>query len=352
MQVPSVLLRTLPALVMAAAMLVAAAGSASAQSAEKFFTGRSINLVVPYAPGGYYDIGARLIARHLGKHIAGKPNIVVQNQPSAGGIGLANKFALGADNDGSVLGVLQRAVPQYAFVGYQSTRFDPMKLSWIGSLSAYQTDSYVLIVNAGHSAKTLAALRDPATKTRLGSGRSGSANLIYALVAKEVLKLNVDVVRGYDGTAPIFLAQQRGEVDGLFADLSTIKVADADQWKTRQVVPIVQFGRKTRLAELPDVPTARELVKDETDRSFLEFAEMPFFIALPIAGPAGIPPDRLKALQEGFMAMAADPAFLHDARTMSFEVDPIDGDAVAAAIAEAAKTSPGVMARFKTLIGQ
>ena len=161
--------------------------SVSAQTAEQFYTGRSINLIVPYSPGGYYDIGARLIARHFGKHIVGKPNVIVQNQPQAGGIGLANRFASGADNDGTVLGVLQRAVPQYAFIGYQSAKFDPLKLNWIGSLSAYATDSYVMVLNAKHPATTLSALKDPAVKTRLGSGRSGSANLIFALVAKQVL---------------------------------------------------------------------------------------------------------------------------------------------------------------------
>jgi tripartite-type tricarboxylate transporter receptor subunit TctC len=265
---------------------------------------------------------------------------------------LANRFASGADNDGTVLGVLQRAVPQYAFVGYQSAKFDPLKLTWIGSISAYETDSYLMTVNTGHAATTLATLKDAAIKTRFGSGRSGSANLLYALVAKDVLKLNFDIVRGYEGTAPIFLAQQRGEVDGVFADLSTIQVANADAWDTKKVVPVVQFGRKTRLPEVSQVPTARELTTDPADLAFLEFAEMPFFIALPLAGPTGIPADRTKALQDGFMAMASDPAFLDEARKMNFQVDPISGDAVAQAIAQAAKASPDVMNRFKTLVSQ
>jgi tripartite-type tricarboxylate transporter receptor subunit TctC len=334
--------------------LAIVSASAQAQTPEAFYTGRTINVIVPYGPGGYYDIGARLLARHLGKHIVGKPNIIVQNQPSAGGIGLGNKFAMGVDNDGATLGVLQRAVPQYAFVGYQSARFNPLHLTWIGSLSGYANDSYLMTLNASHPVKTIAQLQqpNPAIKTRLGSGRSGSANLLYALMAKDVLKLNFDIVRGYEGTAPIFLAQQRHEVDGLFADLSAIKVANADAWKKKDVIAVVQFGRKTRSPEVPDVPTARELVKDPGDLAFLEFAELPFFIALPIAGPAGMPPDRLKALQDGFMAMAADPAFLEDAAKMHYDVDPISGPAVAAAIAQAAKASPEVMARFKALISQ
>src|SRR4051812_42822902 len=109
--------RQLKRFVLAGALLVGGTVPLAAQTAEQFYTGRNINLILPYAPGGYYDIGARLIGRHFGKHIVGHPNIIVQNQPSAGGIGLANRFASGADNDGTVLGILQRAVPQYAFVG-------------------------------------------------------------------------------------------------------------------------------------------------------------------------------------------------------------------------------------------
>ena len=88
-------------------------------------------------------------------------------------------------------------------------------------MSSYAHDAYVLILNATHPVKTVAELRNATQKTQLGSGRSGSANLLYALVAKDVLKINIDMVRGYSGTAPIFLAQQRGEVDGLFVDFST-----------------------------------------------------------------------------------------------------------------------------------
>jgi tripartite-type tricarboxylate transporter receptor subunit TctC len=325
---------------------------ASAQSVEQFYAGKTINLIVPYAAGGYYDTGARLVARHFGRYIPGKPGIVVQNQPGVGGISLANRFATGSRNDGTELGVLQRALPQYAFVGFQNANFDPLKLTWIGSLSGYETDSYVLTINKSHAANTLDKLRAPGGRTQLGAGRSGSANLLYALIAKDLLNLNVEIVRGYDGNATIFLAQQRGEVDGLFSDLSTLKSANADSWNKHDVVPIVQFGRKARLPELQDVPTARELVSDPEQREFLEFAELPFFIAWPLAGPYGIAADRLKALQEGFLAMAADPVFLEEAHRMSFEVDPVPGPKVSELIAQAAKTKASLRDRFLALVSQ
>ena len=180
----------------------------------------------------------------------------------------------------------------------------------------------------------------------------GSANLLYALIAKDLLKLNVDIIRGYDGNAPIFLAQQRGEVDGVFSDLSTLKSGNSDQWNTRGVTPVVQFGRKTRLAELADVPTARELITDPEAREFLEFAELPFFIAWPVAGPAGMPADRLAAMQKAFVEMTADAGFLEDAKRMSFEVDVVPGQKVTELIAAAAKTRPALRERFLSLVSQ
>lgn len=331
-------------------VLPLAIGRAYAQTAEKFYAGRTITLIVPFGPGGYYDIGARLIARHFGQYIAGRPQVIVENLPSAGGLGLANRFASGANNDGATIGVLQRAVPQYALIGYQSVRFDPLKLTWIGSVSAYATDSYVLIVNANHGVATLQDLRKSGTATKLGAGRSGSANLIFALVAKDLFGLNVDIVRGYEGTAPIFLALQRGEVDGLLADLSTVKVALSDLWRTQKVVPLLQFGRRTRLDELANVPTARELLYDEAQRKFLNFAELPFFMALPLAGPTGIPPERVAALQTAFMAMGADPAFLADAAKLNYAVDPTSGMVVRKEIVDAAATPVDILNRFKALV--
>jgi len=344
--------RGLATLAMTTALLMLpAADRAVAQSPEQFFKGKTVKLVVTQGPAGYYDIGARLMARHWGKFIPGQPNVVVQNQTGAAGVGLANRFAAGAvDTDGTTLGVLQRGVPQYAFIGYQGIRFDPLKLTWVGSLSSYATDSYVLIVNASHPAKTVAELANPKVLTRLGANNAGSTNLAFSLLLKELFKLNVDIIRGYEGTAPIFLAQERREVDGIVAGFSTIRTSLTERWAKKEVVPVVQFGRKTRLPELVDVPIARELVKDRADFALLEFAELPFFAAFPIAGPAGVPPDRLKALQDAMIAMTKDADFLVDAKKVNFDIDPIDGDAVKEALVHASKTPSDVMARYNALL--
>jgi hypothetical protein len=220
---------------------------------------------------------------------------------------------------------------------------------WIGSLSSYSNESYALFLNGSHGIKTIEDLKGT-VKTRLGADNSGSTNLAFALLAKEILNINVDVVRGYEGTAAIFLAQQRGEVDGAFAALTNVKTGMSEAWAAKKLVPIVQFGRKTRHPELPDVPTGRELVKDPADVALLEFAELPFFTALPIAGPTGLSQDRLDVLQQSFLAAAKDPLLLEDAKKIDFDIDPIGGDVVREALERASKTPPEVMSRYNALL--
>lgn len=332
------------------AALTASHAQAQPQTVEQFYAGRTITLIVPFSAGGYYDVGARVIARHIGRHIPGKPNVVVQNQPSAGGIGLANRFAHASEKDGTLIGVLQRAIPQVALMGDPNVKYDPMKLTWFGSLSGYATDSYLLFVNATHKVQTAAELRQPGVRAIMGSNRSGSTNLMLALVARDVLKLNLDVVRGFPGANDITLAQLRGEVDGQLADLSVLKAGMGDMWNTKKVRPLVQFARTTRLAELADIPIARELVDNEQDKAVLMFAELPFFMALPLAGPAGIPPDRAKAIGDGFMAMAGDAEFVTETRKIGYPGDLVDGDRIVKLIAEAAKTPKDVIERYSKIV--
>ena len=334
---------------LAALALFTVASNASAQTVEQFYAGKSINFIVPFSAGGYYDSGARLFARHMGQYIPGKPSIVVQNQPSAAGIGLANRFGVG-DGDGLTIGTLQRGLPQLALTGDPTVRFDPLKITWIGSMSAYATDSYILAINASHPLKKIEDAAREGMKLRIGSNRSGSTNLTIAIVAQHALGLKYEIVRGYPGAADINLAQQRNEVDGQFADVSFFANNMRDIWEKGGLTPLLQTGRSTRLPSLPDVPLARELTKTPEMRALLEFAEMPFEMALPVAAPANIPRDRAAALKRAFEEAARDPALLADAKKMNFVIDPISGDEVLAVIQRAAQTPRSVIDLYKKLI--
>ena len=320
---------------------------ATAQSVESFYRGRTIAMLVGTSPGGINDISARLVARHLSRFLPGNPTIVVQNNPGGGGLVTANRLYVNSDKDGSVLAKLERAVPQLAIQGNSNAQFDPTKFTWLGSLSSYANDAYLMLVNANHPAKTVADLK--ITRAVLGADNAASSNLIFAVIAKEVVGLNVSVVRGYTGAAPLFLAMQRGELDGQMVGLSSVRTGQRDLWTKGAFRPLLAFGRDRRHPEFADMPIGRELAGDSDARALIEFAELPFFMALPFAAPPGLPPDRAEALQTAFMAMCRDKAFVEEAQTLGIDMSPIDGTAILTLLARTAATPRDVIRRYNAI---
>ena len=160
-------------------------------------------------------------------------------------------------------------------------------------------------------------------------------------------------MRGYTGAAPMFLAMQRKEIDGQFVGMSSVQDRPARRsGKKRAFRPLVLFGRTSRHPEFPDVPTGRELTKDPAMLALIDFAEIPFFMALPFAAPPGVPADRAKALQEAFMAMCRDKAFLDEAEKLGIDMSPIDGDEILRLLARMAATPKDVIARYNALGGE
>src|SRR5580700_6922390 len=319
---------------------------AHAQSVEQFYKGRAVTMLVGTAPGGINDISARLVAKHLGRFIPGNPSIVVQNNPGAGGLITANKLYNNADRDGSVLAKFERAVPQLQIEGDPKAQFDSTRFVWLGSLSSYANDAYFLLVNANSRVKSVGELKGPGTPINLGSDNSASSNLIFAVIAKEVLGLNVNVIRGYTGAASLFLAMQSGELDGQFVGLSSIKSGQRDLWSKGAFRPLMAFGRTTRHPDFPSIPIGREMTHDPSGLALIEFAELPFFMALPFAAPPGIPADRAKALQTAFMDMCSDQELVAEAEKIGIDMSPIDGAGILKMLAETAAAPKDVIARY------
>lgn len=329
----------------------AAAASANAQSVAQFYKGRQITMIVGTAPGGINDISARFVARHLGQYIPGNPTIVVQNQPGAGGIASANRLYHVFERDGFVIAKLERAVPMLAIQGDANASFDPLKFTWLGSLSSYAHDAYLMLTMSGNPIKSVDELKQPGKSITLGGDNAASSNLMFAAIARDILDLNIKVVRGYVGAAPMFLAMQNGELDGQIVGFSSVRTGQRDLWTHHAFRALMQFGRSTRLAEFPDIPTGHELTKDARELALLDFAELQFFISLPFAAPPGIPADRANALRTAFMAMCRDSSALEDAERLGIEMSPIDGATVVQAIARAAATPRDVIERYNKLVG-
>src|ERR1700676_805623 len=166
---------------------------AAAQTVEQFYKGRTITLYVASAPGGINDLTARLVAKHMPGFVPGKPTIVVQNLAGANGLALANRLAVNAEKDGSAIAILERGTPQLAVQGDPNVRFDPLKLTWLGSVSSYANDAYLLQVNASFPTKTVADLKNAGTPAGLGTTGAGATNLNFSIISKEVLRLNVQI---------------------------------------------------------------------------------------------------------------------------------------------------------------
>ncbi|TMJ99252.1 MAG: hypothetical protein E6G74_16050 [Alphaproteobacteria bacterium] len=261
----------------------------------------------------------------------------------------ANRLYFNSDKDGSVLAKLERAVPQLAIQGNPNAQFDPAKFTWLGSLSSYAADAYLMLVNANHPARSVADLKAPGMRVVLGADNAASSNLIFALIAKEALGLNLTVVRGYTGAAPLFLAMQRGELDGQMVGLSSVRTGQRDLWAKGAFRPLMAFGRARRHPEFPNMPIARELTDDPGALGLIEFAELPFFMALPFAAPPDIPRDRARMLQAAFATMCRDKGFLEEAEKLGIDMSPVEGDDILTLLARTAATPKDVIAHYNAI---
>lgn len=338
-----------PRLLTLLALIGGVCGAASGQTVEGFYKSRAVTLIVPTSPGGINDLSGRLVSRHFGRFLPGQPTITVKNAPEGGGIGTANDFAATTPRDGSVIAVIQRAVPQLAIQGDPKAKFDPLAFTWLGSLSSFADDSYMIVVNADYPARQAADLKALAAPARLGADGIGSTNYTIGIVAKETLGYRLSVSPDYSGAASIFKAMQSGELDGQVIGLNSIRANQPAIWAGGKVRPLVQFGRVTRHPDLPDIPTGRELTSDPRALAIIEFAELPFLIALPFMAPPDIPAERAAALRDGFERMMADKDFLADAARSKLDISPVTGEAVKALLTKAAATPKEIIAAYNAM---
>lgn len=345
---------------LAAAVIARAAASttpavaqtrAAASPVEAFYRGRRVTLIIPTAPGGINNLAGRLVARHLGRCIPGNPAIVAENREDGGGLALANSFASGAPKDGSVIAIIQRGIPQLAIQGDPGTRFDPLALTWLGSLSSFATDAYLLVVNARHPARSVRDLARLAVPPLIGGDEPGSTNLTFALVARDVLNLNIQVKDGFAGAPSMFLAMANGGLDGQVIGLNSIRANQQELWNAKAVRVLLQFGRGRRHPLLPDVPLATELTREQEALDVIAFTEAPLSMALPFVAPAGLPADRAAALQSAFLKMVNDRDFLADAARVQLDITPIDAEAVCSILAKMTATPRDVIARYTRITG-
>ena len=252
------------------AFLAAVLPQARADAVADFYKGKVIRIVVGFASGGGYDLYARLLARHFGRHIPGNPTLVVQNMTGAGGLRAANYIYAAAPKDGTTIGTFSRDMPLLAVMGTNAAvQFDPLRFTWLGSSSSFRDDAYLLMVRADAPATTIAQARQTGGPPLVLSGSNeGAPGNDVPMILRDTLGLNLKVVSGYTDSGAMFLAMERGEVNGRTVDLSTVRTFRSDWLKPNGAMRVLlQFARVTRHPDFPDVPTARELAPTSAARA-------------------------------------------------------------------------------------
>jgi tripartite-type tricarboxylate transporter receptor subunit TctC len=333
----------LPALL--SALCVGLAAPAGAQDdVAAFYRGKQLRMIVGSAVGGGYDLFARIVARHIVHHIPGHPGIIVQNQPAAGGVVMANQLYGQGPKDGTVIGVPINGLPTAPLL-QSGTQFDSERLIWLGSSNR---EAYVAFV--WHTVP-VASIADLSSKeVVVGATTPGTTMVDFPLLVNDVLGFKFKIVRGYQGTPQINLAIERGEVQGMGGlGWASVKAQTPHWISERKIKVIAQYGLK-RYAELADVPTMLELAKSDADRQAMTMLFARTEYGRPYFLPPDVPIERVAALRRAFDATMKDPAFVAEAAKLQFDVDPLTGEQVQALVAQLAATPRDVVARVRAAL--
>jgi tripartite-type tricarboxylate transporter receptor subunit TctC len=324
--------------------LCAALLFAGGAAADDFYQDRTVKLII--SDTGGYDAEARLLARHLPKHIPGHATIVVMNMPGAGGLTGANYVYNIAERDGGTFALFNRNIILTALIGSPQVRFKLGEFNWLGAPADFSNDPYLFIMRAALPFRTPDELRhaDPP----IIAGAAGSLDILHLL--QDALGLSLKIVPGYQKNELDF-ALERGEVDGQTIGWSNLR-ARHPEWLDKQIVrPVVQFGRIDRFAPLAAVPTARELARTPEERALIALGEGPLLIAYPFAMPPGAPPERVATMRKAFAETMADPAYREEAVRQQLEITPKTGEEVAEIVGSMLRTPDSVVARYKQIVG-
>ena len=303
-------------------LLLAVLSSHTAAAAQDiFYKGRTLTLLVGFSPGGGYDLYARVLARHMGRHLPGNPNIVTQNMPGAGSLKAANYLYSVAPKDGSVFGTFDRGLPMERLLGRsEGQNFDPVKFTWLGSI----TDEPAV---CGFSRRSgIASWEDMKRKPfKVGGAGITADDEIYPTVLGNLFHLPVRVVSGFPGRAEAVLSIERGEIDGLCGwSWSSLMSRDKRLLDSGEIRVALLLG-VNRTLDLPGVAFLGDQVSDEKQKAALKLIFSRLTIARPFAAPPGLAPERAKVLRDAFDATMQDPAFLAEAKKLALEVRPQKG---------------------------
>jgi tripartite-type tricarboxylate transporter receptor subunit TctC len=318
---------------------------ARAQSAAEFYKGKSVDLDIGYSVGGGYDLYARLIARRLGEHIPGNPNVVPKNVEGAGSLRLANYLYTAAPKDGTVIGAISRGAAFDPLFNENGADFDGSKFSWIGSAN---NEVSVCVALTSTGIRRFDDLYT--TPLTIGSTGAGDDTYQFPALLNAVLGTKFKIVTGYPGGNAVTLALDRSEVQGRCGwSWSSLKATRLNWVLRKRIVVLVQLSL-SKHPDLPNVPLIMDLAKTDEQRAIFRMIFARQTMGRPYAAPPALPEDRLKALRKAFMDTMTDKEFLYDAEQNKFEINPVDGDRLETLVKEVYGTPSDVLRKVAKMM--
>ena len=336
-------------LLTAIAAIVAMGSGAFAQAAKAdavsdFYKGKTVTIYVGLAAGGIYSLMAQNMAKHLGSHIPGNPNFIVQHQPGAGGLIAANNVYNVLPKDGTVLFTPNGGMSKRYKLGEPQAKYDPEKWNWLGGWGEAVNDCTVW--------KTAPAttLKEAMQKeVVIGTIDTGSNTHTNPLLMNNMLGTKFKLVPGYGGGSQIRLAMERGEVHGFCGQFEGWKSAKPEWLRDGKLAHLIQLSSK-RSADMPNTPLLSEFARNDEERQIFTFIQSSIEDRAIVMAP-GIPADRVAAMEKAVMAMFKDPAFVADANKQKFEIDPVSGKEIKDTITQMMKVAPASVAKIRKAQG-
>jgi tripartite-type tricarboxylate transporter receptor subunit TctC len=314
--------------------------AAAADPVADFYAGKTVKILVGFGPGGGYDLYARTLARHLGRHIPGNPSILVQNMPGAGSLKVVNYLYGVAPKDGTALGTFARGIAVEPLLGHSDgIQFEAPKFNWIGSIANEVS------VCAFTSASGISTWRDMQAKSyTIGSSGGGADSEVFPTVLRNMFHLPLKLVSGYQGGgADLVLAMERNEIDGRCGwSWTSLLSQNKRLYDSKRINVVVQLAL-AKHEDLPDVPLVMDLTEDPRQKAALKLIFSRQNIARPFAAPPGVPEERVRALRSAFDAVMRDPEFFLEAKKLDLEVRPASGADVGRLLDEIYASPPEVV---------
>lgn len=325
-----------------------AARAASPPAAEEFYKGKTVRFIVGFAPGGGFDVYARTIARHIGKHIPGKPTTVVDNMTGAGSLIAANYIYNQAKPDGLTLGHwIGGLIVQQAIKASEGIKFDARKFEWVGLVV---NDNPACVLTKASGINTLDRWFASKEPIKIGVTGAGSDTHYVPSILKAALGLPAQLVEGYKGTADIRLAADSGELHGGCWAWESLKPTWRKGLETGDVKPIIQAVPKKH-PDLSDVPNAIDYAKTDEARLLLQAGiHNTSAINRSFSLAPGTPKERVRVLQKAFMETMKDPEFLAETRKSQLDINPLPGDEVAKIVASFFELKPDIVNKLTEIL--